>query len=291
MILVTGAGGKTGQAVLEALTARSEAVRALVRYQEQIPSAGRRGAEEVVVADLLNPVEMSVAMAGVRAVYLIAPNMHPEEARIGELAIAAAREAGVQRIVFHSVLHPQTREMPHHWQKLAVEERLFESGLGFTILQPAAYMQNVLPYWKEIVEDGVYRVPYGESAALSLVDLKDVAEVAAGVLTSSVHNGATYELAGPQALSPGQMAGLLSKQLKREVRFEAIPLITWAEEARAGGLGGYALDSLTKMFGYYNRHGLVGNSRVLEGLLRRPPRTFLRFVERVPSSQDSRFGN
>ncbi len=133
MILVTGAGGKTGQAVLEALTAKSEAVRALVRCQEQIPSAGRRGAEEVVVADLLNPVEMSVAMAGVRAAYLIAPNMHPEEARIGELAIAAAREAGVQRIVFHSVLHPQTQGDAAPLAEAGCGRELFESGLGFTI--------------------------------------------------------------------------------------------------------------------------------------------------------------
>jgi uncharacterized protein YbjT (DUF2867 family) len=181
--------------------------------------------------------------------------------------------------------------MPHHWQKLAVEEMLFESGLGFTILQPAAYMQNVLQYWKEITEEGVYRVPYGERAALSLVDLVDVAEVAATVLTSEEHKGAIYELAGPKALSPHQIADVMSQQLKRKVRSEVIPLNTWVEEARGGGLAGYALDSLTRMFRYYDRHGLVGNSKVLEGLLRRPPRTFLRFVERIPSSQDSRFGN
>ncbi len=115
--------------------------------------------------------------------------------------------------------------------------------------------------------------------------------MAAAVLTSEEHNGATYELLDQQALSPDQIADVLSQQLKRKVRSEVIPLNTWAEEARGGGLGGYALDSLTKMFRYYDRHGLVGNSKVLEGLLRRPPRTFLRFVERIPSSQDSRFGN
>ena len=281
MILVTGAGGKTGQAVLRALSSAGEAVRAQVRRSTQVTSARQYGAAEVVVADLLDRAQMTVAMDGVRAVYLIVPNIHPEETTIGDVAIGAAKNAGVDTIVYHSVLHPQTREMPHHWQKLAVEEKLFESGMEFTILQPAAYMQNVLAYWQEIGEEGVYRVPYGDDAALSLVDLEDVAKVAARVLISEQHQCATYELAGPEALSPGMIAGVLTRQLKREVRAEAVPLEAWLEEARAGGLSGYQLDSLGKMFEYYDRHGLEGSSNVLEWLLGRVPTTFERFVERA----------
>jgi len=284
MILVTGVGGKTGQAVLKAVSAKGQATRALVHREKQVALARELGSEDVVVADLLDHAEMSAAMAGVRTVYLISPNMHPEETRIGEVAIAAARNVGVERIVYHSVLHPQTKEMPHHWQKLAVEERLLESGLPFTILQPAAYMQNLLPYWDEIVEEGIYRVPYGERAALSLVDLEDVAAVAAEILASSGHNGATYELAGPQALSPGQIAEVLSTQLRSEIRSEAVALNDWAVEARGQGLGGYPLDSLSKMFGYYDRHGLIGNSRVLECLLGRPPTSFRQFVDRLSTA-------
>lgn len=283
MILVTGAGGKTGQAVVEALSDRGAAVRALVRRDEQVPEMAELGADEVVVADLQDPAEMQVAMGGAQSAYLIVPNMHPEEIRIGEVAIAAARNSGVERMVYHSVLHPQTREMPHHWQKLAVEERLFESGLGFTILQPAAYMQNLMPYWNEIVEEGVYRVPYGESAALSLVDLDDVAEVAARVLTTSEFEGAIYELVGPEALSPRQIARRLSARLRREVRAETVSLDDWVEEAHATGLSGYRLESLTAMFSYYDRHGLVGNPQALEWLLSRSPTTFDEFVERTAS--------
>lgn len=278
MILVTGAGGKTGKAVLERLSEKGEAVRALAHREGQIAFSG------TVVADLLDPAGMKAAMEGVQVVYLIAPNMHPDETGIGEIAIAAAREAGVERLVYHSVLHPQTREMPHHWQKLAVEERLFESGLEFTILQPAAYMQNLLAYWDEIVETGVYRVPYGESSALSLVDLEDVAEVSAEVLTDEGHDGAIYELAGPEALTPHRMAEVLSGQLAREIRSEKISLQAWIERARTDGLSGYALDSLTKMFRYYDRCGLIGNSKVLEILLGRPSTTFEQFVERTTGS-------
>jgi uncharacterized protein YbjT (DUF2867 family) len=240
----------------------------------------RIGAVRGIVADLARVDEMRRAFEGIQTVYLIVPNMHPEERRLGEMAIHVARETEVQRIVYHSVLHPQTRQMPHHWQKLAVEESLFASGLGFTILQPAAYMQNLVPYWDEIVNEGVYRVPYGEQAALSLVDLEDVAEVAAAVLTSEGHAGATYELAGPEALSPKTMAAILSSVLGTEITSEAIPLEIWEEKARAEGLDGYPLESLQAMFRYYDRHGLVGNPRVLESLLGRPAFTFRQFVAR-----------
>ncbi len=63
---------------------------------------------------------------------------------IGKLVIDEARKAGVKHFVYHSVLHPQTEKMNHHWQKMHVEEMIFESGLPFTILQPAPYMQNLL---------------------------------------------------------------------------------------------------------------------------------------------------
>lgn len=280
MILVTGSGGKTGQAVVRALSGAGESVRALVRRPEQAAQLDRLGATDVVGGDLLRAPDVERAMTGVRAVYLIAPNVHPQEDRIGEIAISTARSVGIERLVYHSVLHPQTREMPHHWQKLAVEERLFESGLGFTVLQPAAYMQNVLAYRDAVVEHGVYRVPYGEGGALSLVDLDDVAAVAARVLTEGGHEDAVYELAGPAALSPGDIGDALSRALGRPVETQAAPLPEWVEEARAGGVDGYALDALTRMFSYYDRHGLRGSPRVLECLLGRPATTFADFVTR-----------
>lgn len=285
MILVTGAGGKTGQAIVRVLSARDERVRALVRRRELVPELHRLGAVDVVVGDLLDLAGMARAMEGVRVVYLIAPNVHPEETRIGEIAIAAAKSAGLERFVYHSVLHPQTRAMPHHWQKLAVEEQLFESGLNFTILQPAAYMQNLLPYWDTLVADGRYWVPYREDAALSLVDLDDVAEVAARVLTNSRHSGAIYELAGPEALTPADIAKVLTERLGRTAKAASLPVSEWVEQARTAGLGEYAIDALAKMFRYYDRFGLQGNPNVLESLLGRAPTTLSEFVDRVAAGQ------
>ena len=196
MILVTGAAGKTGRAVIRSLSLEGHAVRALVHRPEQAQPIAEIGAQDVVVGDMCLRAIMDEAARGVRAVYHICPNMSPDETSIGQLALDAARAADVEHFVYHSVLHPQTEAMPHHWQKLRVEESILESGLPFTILQPAAYMQNVLAYRDRIVEDGVYAVPYAVETRLSMVDLEDVAAVAALVLAGPGHASATYELAG-----------------------------------------------------------------------------------------------
>ncbi len=281
MILVTGAAGKTGRAVTRALGGNGLRVRALVRRPEQIRPLRESGAVEAIVGDMTSRSAVEDACRGVRKIYHICPNMHPREKAIGQTAIAAARARGVEHFVYHSVLHPQTEAMPHHWQKLRVEEKLFESSLSYTILQPAAYMQNLLPYWTGIVKDGVYRVPYAVETRMSLVDLEDVAAAAATVLASRNHIGATYELCGPEVLSQSEIAEILRGFLGREVRAEVVPLQTWKKEARASGLGDYQVKTLSRMFRYYERHGFWGNSRVLEWLLGRPAGTVAQFVQRI----------
>jgi uncharacterized protein YbjT (DUF2867 family) len=171
--------------------------------------------------------------------------------------------------------------MPHHWLKMRVEEQLLESGLNYTILQPAAYMQNVLAQWEHVLEQGIYAVPYSVETRLGLVDLEDVAEAAAIVLTEPGHEGATYELAGAEALAQGEVAAILSQQLGRRVRAEVVPREVWEKRVRESGLGDYQVDTLVKMFRYYERCGFWGNPRVLTCLLGRPPTTFAAFTERM----------
>jgi uncharacterized protein YbjT (DUF2867 family) len=153
--------------------------------------------------------------------------------------------------------------------------------LVFTILQPAAYMQNVLGGWKGIVEQGAYTVPYSVETRLGMVDLEDVAQAAALALSESGHEGAIYELCGPEALSQTEVAAALERALGRPVRAERIALADWAARARAGGLGEYQVETLLKMFDYYDRYGFWGNPRVLTGLLGRPPVTFAEFAARA----------
>jgi uncharacterized protein YbjT (DUF2867 family) len=164
---------------------------------------------------------------------------------------------------------------------LRVEEALFESGLAYTILQPASYMQNVLGGWKAIVESGVYTVPYAVEARMSMVDLEDVAQAAAVVLTEPGHLGATYELAGPEVLTQTQVAETLSKHLKRPVRAEQITIEAWTRQAQASGMGEYQIETLIRMFQYYDRNGFWGNPHTLTSLLGRTPTKFEAFIKRT----------
>jgi len=281
MILVTGAAGKTGRAVLRALAGRREPVRALIHRPDQAPSLQALGVQETVVGDLLDRAAIQRAVDGVRAVYHMAPNVSPDEIPMGQTVISAAQSADVERLVFHSVLHPHVEAMPHHWQKARVEELLFASGLPFTILQPTAYMQNVTASWEQILTQGRYSVPYSPETRLSLVDLEDVAEAAATVLTDPGHTGATIELVGTPGMSPREMAELLSAELDRRVTVEVVPLAEWERGARASGLGEYQVSALTRMFAYYEEHGLTGSPRALTNVLGRQPTSFPAFVRRV----------
>ena len=284
MILITGAGGKTGKALIRALS-KAEGVCAFVRREEYIPVAKSLGAENVIVGDMGDEATVRSAMTGVRAVYHICPNMSPDELVVGNLVIGEAQKAGIQHFVYHSVLHPQTEKMNHHWQKLRVEEMIFESALPFTILQPAPYMQNLLAGWESILDEGVLRVPYSVHSKFSFVDLEDVAEAARIVLSEPNHKNVVYELAGTVPMSHLEVAEILSRMLKREVRAEELGISDWKIGAK--GLSEYAIENLIKMFAYYDRWGLVGNPNVLKWVLRRNPTSLEGFSDRIVKEHDA----
>ncbi len=256
LVAVCGAGGKTGRAVVAALRAGGAAVRPLVRR----PS----GDTDERVVDLLDEPGMRAALGGVDAVYHLAPNMHPGEVAMAVVVAGAARACGVARVVFHSVLRPQLRSMPHHWAKLLAEEVLVTApGVEVTVVQPGAYLQNFDPP----PPGQPLRVPYSLDAPFSLVHLPDVAEVAARVLLEAGHEGATYELAGPQRVSVADVAAAFGVPAERE------DVAQWAARARAGGLGQPQVDALVAMFTAYDERGLTGNPNVLAWLLGRAPTT------------------
>lgn len=283
MILVTAAGGKTGRTVIEALVRKGASVRAFVHRKEHVAELRTLGAAEVVVGDLRDRGALEKTMAGAEAVYHICPPVQPDEAEIGEGVLAAAQAAGVGHFVYHSAMHPQIAAMPHHAQKLRVERAVIESDLPFTILQPASYMQNMLGAWEQIARQGVYVTTYGLHAPMSLVDLEDVGEVAAIVLTAEGHRFATYELSGPEVLDAGKMAAILSDALGRPVTTEALDVDQWEARVRTAGFPEYSAAMLATMFRYYAQHGFTGNPNVLGWLLGRPATTFAQFVARVKS--------
>ncbi|GIS67972.1 MAG: epimerase [Anaerolineaceae bacterium] len=278
MILVTGAAGKTGQAVVRALLANGRTVRTLVRNETQRELISSLYDTDIVIGDMRVESVISSLFEDIRAVYHICPNMHPDELSIGLAMISAAKTADVTQFVFHSVLHPQVEAMPHHWQKMRVEEALFTSGIPFTILQPAAYMQNILVEWKNIQQEGIIRVPYSPESKGSPVDLNDVADVASLVLSDRDHIGATYELCGPDILTYQEQATILSEYIDRSIRVEQISLNEWKTLAYGAGLRTYSVESLLKMFLYYDFYGFWGSSHVLSTLLQRPPTSFIEFA-------------
>ncbi len=278
LILVTGAGGKTGRAIVKALS-KAGTVCAFVKGEEHVPVAKALGAEKVVVGDLRDEARIRSAMEGARAVYHISPNMSPDEIAISKSVIEEARRAGVEHFVYHSVLHPHVEKMPHHWQKLRVEEMIFESGLPFTILQPAPYMQNFRAIWQSIVENGVLRVPYSVDARFSFLELQDLGEVVRTVLTEPGHLHAVYELASTEPMSHVDVAAVFERVLRRPVQAQREETGDWKRRSSAPP-GDYAVESLIKMFEYYDQWGLAGNSNVLRGLLRRDPTSLEAFIER-----------
>ena len=284
--LVTGAAGKTGKAVIAALLKKQVSVRALVLIKEHESMLRDLGVSEVVVGDMNIPGVLDEAARDVQTIYYICSNVNPDEFKLGENAINAACKAKINHFVYHSVLHPQIEAMPHHWLKMRVEEALIKSGLSYTVLQPTAYMQNIFQSWEAIKSQGIYSVPYLPETRLSIVDLEDVAEAAALVMTEpDGHFNSTYELVGPQALSQNEAAEILSRELQRTVKAAEIPRDQWDEKMRSSGMGSYERDTLLKMFIYYEQYGFFGNPNVLSHLLQRPPATFQSVVRRQISRE------
>jgi uncharacterized protein YbjT (DUF2867 family) len=265
VIVVTGAGGSTGAAVVRALWSRGEQVRALVGSSVPRPELTALSAD-VVATDLTDPAAVEPLLAGADALYLIWPNFDPREAAGAVGLLDAARRAGVPRVVYHSVLRPQARAMPHHAAKDRVEEALDTSGLTWRVLQPCAYADNLHGQFAAVAATGTFRSPWGLTGAQSLVDLRDVADAAAVLLTEDGLDGGTFEAVGPEPLTAPRIADLLGEWLGREVRaVDAIPDGPVPEE--------YAARCSRLMFDHYRAHGFTGSPRVLEGLLGRPPRT------------------
>jgi NAD(P)H dehydrogenase (quinone) len=281
MILVTGAGGKTGNAVIKALVARGAPVRAFVRSFKHEAALTAMGVSEVVAGAMDDADALARAVKGADAVYHICPNVSPHEVVFARALVTAVANSGVARLVYHSVLHPQIEAMPHHWNKLRVEEMLFASALDITILQPTAYMQNSFAEWDRMVSEGIYRVPYPVETRLSLVDLDNVAEAAALVLINAGHSGATYELVGTPPLSQIEIAETFAKALKRPVRAETETVESWERRARGAGMDDHARETLAKMFRAYARDGFVGNPNVLGWLLGRPPTSLAALAARA----------
>lgn len=243
-IAVLAGRGKTGQAVIAALQARAERTGTSV---DAVP-IGR------VASD-----ELPDRLAGCGAVYLIAPNMHPDEPVYAAGVLDAARAAGVRRVVLHSVAAPHAPAMPHHLGKARAEDLVRRWGGEWSILQPGAYLQN-FP-----LDGSPIQVAYDPAARFGFADLADLAEVAATVLVDDDHHGATYELASLTA-SVTELATAVGAPL------EQVSPESWAAGPGAS-LEPRVREWLLAMFDYYDHFGLPVGTLPMRTLLGRAPTT------------------
>jgi uncharacterized protein YbjT (DUF2867 family) len=221
-ILVTGATGNVGSAVLGNLGTTDVNLRALAHDESSARSLQDRGVE-AVVGDFLEPETLGPAMEGVSTVLLITP-IHPEQVTQASNVIRAAKESGNDPRIVRLSVHQASHEAPsrNSRQHAEIEDELRLSGLAYTLLRPTTFMQNTLATARTVASEGRIYQPF-KDGKLGMIDARDIGEVAAKVLTEEGHEGEVYTLTGPAAISFYDIAETLSEILGKEVSYINIP--------------------------------------------------------------------
>jgi len=273
VILVIGAGGKVGGAAVRRLVEHGLPVRALRR--EPAKGADTPAGVESVQGDLDFPETLPPAFAGVDKVLIVAAgaDIPGEDAA----AIDVARDAGVQHVVLLSSLGVDAgvASGPMH---APGEARLRASGVPWTILRPAFFMANAMMWRETIVAQGIVYEPTG-TGRHSIVHPTDVGEVAAEVLAAPGHEGETYELTGPEALSTGDCAAALSAVTSREIRHVDISDEAFRDGMTKAGAPPGLVDSLARYYALVKAGAFEMVTPAVADVLGRPARTFRQWAE------------
>ena len=276
--LVTGASGQIGGALVEELVRRGAQTRAMVRTEERATGLAARGVD-AVVADFERPESLPEALDGVDRVFLMSRD-GPKQPMMEGALIEAATRAGVERIVKLSASGAWPDNPVALMRRHAQAERTLEdSGLEYTVLRPQLYMQNFLRFGPSIAAEGRFTAPMGERR-FALVDVRDVARVAAAALIEETHTGATYIVSGPEALSYGEAAETIGAAIGKEVAYEAAEPQAFRENLLAErGLPRWRADDLAFIASAYGE----GEGELVTDVVHRvggsKPRTFAEFVK------------
>jgi uncharacterized protein YbjT (DUF2867 family) len=277
MILVIGATGNTGRETALGVRATGADVRALVRNPAKAADLAAKGID-VVKGDLGDPASLATAMRGIDKIFLVtSPDTRMDAVQTA--AIDAAKAAGVKHIVKLSVLGaaaeaPVLLARLHH----RIEGALKSSGLAWTVLQANAFMQNFFGFAPTIISQGAIYAPAGEGR-VSHVDVRDIAATAVATLTTSGHEGKTYAVTGPEAISYAEAARAISEAIGKEVKYVDVP----PDAARQSlvGMGvpqWFADDLVTLMHGVFAKGYGAGVSDAVAKVTGRPPRAFKQFA-------------
>ncbi len=247
-ILLTGATGNIGSGLVPSLIAKGATIRALVREPSKASVLTEAGVE-VLRGDLDKPETLDAAFDGVDRVFLLTPP-NPNQVTQAHNGIAAAKRAGVARIVRLSARAvPMVADSPARVtrQHVATDAEIVTSGLAYTILRPHFFMQNLLIAAQSVAADGALYLP-AKDGKVGMIDVRDIVEVSAKVLTEDGHEGQAYDLTGPESISFHAVAAALSKALGKEVRYVDVPPEA-AREAMIGiGVSEWVSDALNEYF-------------------------------------------
>jgi len=275
MILVTGASGNAGGAVLKEVLKTNKPVKGMYRS----PADAAKASVEVgaVIADFADRGSLGRALEGVEAVYLVCSPVRELVELEGNM-VDACQAAGVRHVVLNSALGAgDYRKSFPSWHR-RVEDKLSASGLDYTIVRPNSFMQNILTYYASSIRtEGAFYAAMG-NARTSFIDVRDVAAVAARTLTSPGHAGKTYELNGPEALTYGEVAEKITQASGRRVQYVDIPVAQQKQAMLDQRLPDWLATALLDLQAYYTggKGGEVDD--VISTILGRAPRTMDQFL-------------
>lgn len=283
-ILVTGATGNVGSNVVEHLVNRGADVRALVRDPAK---ASLPPSVEVVQGDLLGVDSLRSAMNGVSALFLL-NGVVADEFTQALITLNVAREAGIERIVYLSVIHSDIYvSVPHFAGKFGVERMIEQMGMNATILRPAYYMDNEITILDAITGYGIYPMPIGDKG-LAMIDARDIGEIAAVELVRREQSPTPLpltriNLVGPDTLTGASAAAIWSDVLGRTIAYPGDDAAGFEQNMRQFMPGWMAYD-MRLMAERFVSDGMlpeVGDVDRLTTLLGRPLRTYREYVAQI----------
>jgi uncharacterized protein YbjT (DUF2867 family) len=281
-VLVTGATGTVGGELVKALLQREAHVRALTRKQ---PKPGTfSGAVEIALGDLSDPVSVAEALRGVDKLFQLIGNV-PDEFTQALTAYGLAKKAGLKHVTYLSVFKAdQFLDVPHFAAKHVVEQAIRVGGVPYTILRPGYFVQNERRLKPVLTGPGVYPVPAGNQG-LAVVDVRDIAEVAAASLTEEGHQGKTYDLVSSEMLTGPAAAATWSKLLGKKITYAGHgDFDAFEAQLRKTGSPSWVAYDIRVMFQGYVEHGFSNTedqTARFAALLGHQPRTYSSFAEKL----------
>ncbi len=277
-VLVIGGTGTVGSQVVQELLKQNAETYVLTRTEANAKKLP--GGVKAVIGDLLIPNDVKKIFNNIDSVFLLNP-VGNTEASEGLFAVNGARMAGVKRIVYMSVHKlDDWIHLPHFGSKLPIELAIKDSGIPYTVLRPNNFYQNDYWFKDALLQYGVYPQPLGD-VGVSRVDVADIAETAAITLTQDGHEGKTYNLVGPDALTGAQVAAIWSETLGTTITYAGNDLDSW-EQQFLQFLPDWMVFDFKLMYECFQRDGFLATQEDIDiqtKLLGHAPRKFSDFTK------------